>query len=101
MKCLKLSWGPGSCQVSHKIVYFVYNPLEPGVSIYICLSVAPFCYTCFDCGRTYPDFIDLVPGPGLFHLCVKLILTCGKSSRFSKTNTRNKHKCEQTRILFW
>ena len=28
MKCLVLSWAPESCQLSHKIIYFVYKPLE-------------------------------------------------------------------------
>ena len=56
MKCLVLSWGPESCQFSLKIIYFVYKPLEHCILIYICLSAASLCYTCFDCGRTYPDF---------------------------------------------
>ena len=28
MKCLVLSWGLEPCQLSHKIIYFVYKPLE-------------------------------------------------------------------------
>ena len=101
MKCLVLSWRLESCLFSYRIIYFVYKPLELCISIYFCLSAAPLCYECFDCRGTSPDLIDLVPRPALFHLCVGLILTCGKSSRFSKTNTRNKHKWEQTRNLFW
>ena len=64
------------------------------------LSAAPLCYTCFDCGRIYPDFIDPPPGLDLLYLRVDLNLTCGKSVRFSKTNTKNEHKCGQTRKLF-
>ena len=48
--------------------------------------------TCSDCGGTYPDLIDPMPGLALNYLCVDFILSCGKSARFSKTYTRNKHK---------
>ena len=75
-----------------KIIYFVYKPLELCNSINVCLSAAPLCYTCFDCGRTYPDLIHPVPGLALHYLCVDLILSCGKSARFSEAYTRNEHK---------
>ena len=92
MKCLVLSWWPESCHLSHKIIFFVYKPLELCIEIYICLSAAPLCYTRFDCGGTYPDLIDPVPGLALHYLCVDLILSCGKSARFSKAYIRNKHQ---------
>ena len=82
MKCLVLSWGPESCHLSLEIIHFVYKPLDHCIWIYICLSAAPLCYTCFDCGRTYPDLIDPVPGLALLYLCVDFILTLGKSARF-------------------
>ena len=77
-----------------------HNLLTHFIWTYICLSAAPLCYTCFDCGRGYPYFIDPVRGLALLYLCVDLILTCEKSTRFSEANTRNKHKCGQTRSLF-
>ena len=82
MKCMVLSWGPESCQSSHKNIYFVYKPLEHCIWIYICLAAAPLCYRCFDCGRTYPALINLLPGLALLYLCVDFILTLGKSAQF-------------------
>ena len=31
MTCLVLSCGPEPCQFSHKIIYFVYKPLDHGI----------------------------------------------------------------------
>ena len=92
-----------------------------------CLCAARLCYTCFDCGGIYPDFIDPVPGRALPYLCAELILTwqkiikvlkykeqaqvwrnqkpflvAEKSSRRLKQNTKNTKKhvySELTRCL--
>ena len=75
MKSLVLSWRPELCQFSLGKRDFNSEPLELWISIYICLSAVPLCYTCFDCGRTYPDLIDPVPGLALHYLCMDWILS--------------------------
>ena len=72
MKCLVLSHGA----LRHASFHINSSILELCIQIYCGRSAASLCYTCFDCGRPYPDLINSVPGLALHYLCVDFISSC-------------------------